>query len=69
MTTHSPDLVAVTWRKSTYSGSTVECVEISDDIPGTVPVRDSKAPHGPKLTFSTPSWSAFVTSVKEGGQP
>ncbi|RLV10531.1 DUF397 domain-containing protein [Streptomyces griseocarneus] len=53
----------MTWRKSTYSGSTVECVEITNDLPHAIPVRDSKSPHGPKLAVPTPAWSAFVTHV------
>ncbi|WP_217189648.1 DUF397 domain-containing protein, partial [Streptomyces buecherae] len=33
---------------------------------GTVPVRDSKNPHGPALAFDTSAWSAFVAGVKAG---
>ncbi|WP_320775797.1 DUF397 domain-containing protein [Streptomyces sp. CRN 30] len=60
----SVDLSAVTWRKSSYSNSDGgACVEVSDDLPTLVPVRDSKSPHGPVLIFPARDWSAFVTAV------
>ncbi len=53
------------WRKSSYSGAGDEkggdnCLEVADNIPGTVPVRDSKNPHGPALAFPVAAWAAFV---------
>ncbi|MGP3986800.1 DUF397 domain-containing protein [Streptomyces sp. 3N207] len=63
----SLDLSAVTWRKSSYSNPDGgACVEVSDDFATAVPVRDSKDPHGPVLTFAAYGWSAFVTAVKDG---
>ncbi|MEU1485668.1 DUF397 domain-containing protein [Streptomyces sp. NPDC005752] len=63
----SLDLNAVTWRKSSYSNSDGgECVEVSDDFASVVPVRDSKNPHAPALTFAADGWSSFVSAVKEG---
>ncbi|MFF2731722.1 DUF397 domain-containing protein [Streptomyces sp. NPDC058008] len=63
----SLDLNAVTWRKSSYSNSDGgECVEVSDDFAAVVPVRDSKRPHGPALTFGTNGWASFVSAVKDG---
>ncbi|MFD4875060.1 DUF397 domain-containing protein, partial [Streptomyces sp. NPDC058420] len=47
MATTGPDLSTAVWRKSSYSNSSGgECVEVRDDLPGLVPVRDSKVPHG-----------------------
>ncbi|MFD0339573.1 DUF397 domain-containing protein [Streptomyces sp. NPDC127117] len=61
------DLSAATWRKSSYSNSDGgECVEVSDDFAATVPVRDSKNPHGPALVFPAGGWSSFVAAVREG---
>ncbi|UNZ16945.1 DUF397 domain-containing protein [Streptomyces sp. 891-h] len=61
------DLSAATWRKSSYSNPDGgACVEVSDDFASIVPVRDSKAPHGPVLTFAADDWSLFVTAVKAG---
>ncbi|WP_425573016.1 DUF397 domain-containing protein [Streptomyces blastmyceticus] len=31
---------------------------------GVVPVRDSKDPHGPALSFSVSAWRSFVTGAK-----
>jgi hypothetical protein len=53
------------WRKSSYSNSDGgSCVEVLDGHPTGVPVRDSKNPHGPALTFRRGAWSAFVTDLK-----
>ncbi|WP_338146544.1 DUF397 domain-containing protein [Streptomyces boncukensis] len=55
------------WRKSSYSNQEGgECVEVADNIPGVVPVRDSKDPQGPVLAFSAPGWAGFVRAVREG---
>ena len=36
------------WRKSSYSGSNGgACVDVADNLPGIVAVRDSKDPDGP----------------------
>ncbi|MQS39161.1 DUF397 domain-containing protein, partial [Streptomyces katsurahamanus] len=48
-----PDLSAATWRTSSYTNSDGgNCVEISDDYTGVVPVRDSKRRSGPVLMLS-----------------
>jgi len=55
------------WRKSTHSGGDGgDCLEVADGNPTLIPVRDSKNPHGPKLIFQTPAWSAFVADLKRG---
>jgi len=51
------------WRKSTRSGLSNNCVEVADNLPGRVLVRDSKDPSGPILTFSPKAWAAFTASV------
>ncbi|MFJ9415379.1 DUF397 domain-containing protein [Streptomyces sp. NPDC101227] len=68
---NSPDLSSATWRKSSYSNPDGgDCVEVRDDLPGLVPVRDSKEdPHGPALVFSAAGWSSFVTAVKDAELP
>ncbi|MET7947382.1 DUF397 domain-containing protein [Micromonospora sp. NPDC005324] len=59
------DLAGTTWRKSTRSGgSGGDCVEVADNLPGVVGVRDSKDPTGPALTFAPATWAAFVSGVK-----
>ncbi|MFF9477987.1 DUF397 domain-containing protein [Streptomyces sp. NPDC014733] len=58
---------AATWRKSSYSdASGGNCLEVADGIPGIVPVRDSKRPEGPALTFQAASWARFVGGVNGG---
>lgn len=55
----------MTWRKSSYSGNNgTDCVEVVDDVPGVVPVRDSKRPNEPHLTIPAGAWSVFVESLK-----
>ncbi|MFI7100100.1 DUF397 domain-containing protein [Streptomyces sp. NPDC050161] len=63
------DLGAARWRKSSYSnGDGADCVEIADNLPGLVPVRDSKAaPGGPALMIPAGAWHQFVTAVKADG--
>ncbi|HUY45810.1 MAG TPA: DUF397 domain-containing protein [Streptosporangiaceae bacterium] len=59
-------LDGATWRKSSYSGSNGgACIDVADNLPGIVAVRDSKDPHGPNLTFSPAEWRTFITSVKK----
>jgi hypothetical protein len=52
------------WFKSSHSGNGGECVEVAANLPGTVPVRDSKDPHGPALTFTAAGFAAFVAHLK-----
>jgi hypothetical protein len=58
------ELIGATWRKSTRSGTQGECVEVADNLPGVVGVRDSKDPSGPVLTFDPRAWRAFVTGTR-----
>ncbi|WP_319351568.1 MULTISPECIES: DUF397 domain-containing protein [Streptomyces] len=57
---------AAMWRKSSYSnGDGGHCVEVADNVPGLVPVRDSKLPDtGPVLLLTAHAWAPFVTSLK-----
>ena len=55
------------WRKSTYSNDQAgSCVEVLDGYPTGVPVRDSKAPHGPALLIPPTGWSSFIAALKAG---
>jgi Domain of unknown function (DUF397) len=58
---------SVIWRKSSYSGSNGGgCVEIADNLPGVVAVRDSKDPGGPVLAVTPDAWRAFTAAIKSG---
>ncbi|MFI1156731.1 DUF397 domain-containing protein [Streptomyces sioyaensis] len=64
------DLSTTQWRKSSYSsGASDNCLEVSDNHPGVVPVRDSKTPQSPALVFPAAGWTAFVDAVKGGQLP
>jgi hypothetical protein len=51
------------WRKSTYSGSEANCVEVGNAA-DQVRVRDTKDRQGPALTMSTSAWHQFMTRIK-----
>ncbi|MHA7956278.1 DUF397 domain-containing protein [Streptomyces sp. L500] len=60
------DLTRAIWRKSTHSGNGTDCVEVADQFPGAVPVRDSKRPNGPVIVVPATAWSAFVDQIHSG---
>lgn len=57
------------WFKSSYSGNGGDCIEVAANLVasrGVVPVRDSKNPHGPALTFASDAWARFVSAAQRG---
>lgn len=61
------DLSRAVWQKSTRSGSNGgQCVEVAQNLPGMVAVRDSKNPDGHKLVVSPAHWRAFAADVRAG---
>ncbi|MYV53065.1 DUF397 domain-containing protein [Streptomyces sp. SID3212] len=56
------------WRKSSYSSDNGgDCLEIATNLPGIIPVRDSKAPEGPALMLTPAAWNAFVAFARATG--
>ncbi|MGW1804111.1 DUF397 domain-containing protein [Streptomyces sp. NPDC002078] len=59
------DLSEALWFKSSYSnGDGGNCVEVAPNIPGCIPVRDSKTPSGPVLLLTPTAWTPFITALK-----
>ncbi|MFI7577191.1 DUF397 domain-containing protein [Micromonospora sp. NPDC049497] len=58
------DLTGARWRTSTRSSSNGgNCVEVADNLPGVVAVRDSKDRTGGTLTFPVTAWRSFLGHV------
>lgn len=56
-----------TWRKSSYSANSGNCVEVS--ARDNVAVRDSKQDGtGPVLEFTAAAWRVFLAAFKDGGR-
>ncbi|MFE4670565.1 DUF397 domain-containing protein [Streptomyces sp. NPDC056716] len=47
-----------------YSGGNNECVEVADNAPALVPVRDSKRPTGRGIVFTPGAWAAFLDLMR-----
>ncbi|MFE9368652.1 DUF397 domain-containing protein [Streptomyces sp. NPDC006711] len=61
------DLDIARWCRSSYSnGDGGNCVEVAHNLPGVVPVRDSKVLGGPAIVIAARAWTSFVTGVKDG---
>lgn len=53
-----------TWRKSSYSGSQTNCVEVGNAA-GLVKIRDTKDRRGPALTVNVDVWRRFTKEIKD----
>ncbi|MER5459074.1 DUF397 domain-containing protein [Micromonospora sp. NPDC002389] len=57
------DMTDARWRTATRSSNNGgDCVEVADNLPGRVLVRDSKDRAGGTLTFTPDAWRTFVTT-------
>ncbi|RLP94549.1 DUF397 domain-containing protein [Micromonospora sp. BL4] len=58
------DLTGAAWRKSIRSSAQGNCVEVADNLPGVIGVRDSKDATGPALWFRPDQWRTFVEATR-----
>ncbi|MBZ4322937.1 DUF397 domain-containing protein [Streptomyces huiliensis] len=64
------DLSVAAWRKSSHSYNDGSCVEIAEQFPDILPIRDSKAPERQPITVPRTAWASFVTAIAAtGGEP
>ncbi|MGH3568499.1 MAG: DUF397 domain-containing protein [Pseudonocardia sp.] len=67
MNTDSPTAqTSTTWRKSSYSTGTGNCVEVAP-VADRVVIRHSKHPAAGTITFPHHAWAAFVRDAPHGG--
>jgi len=52
-----------TWKTSSYSGNTDNCVEVK--LSGTVGVRDTKNRQGGQLTVTAAAWRAAIDQLRQ----
>ncbi|MDA2812185.1 DUF397 domain-containing protein [Nocardiopsis sp. RSe5-2] len=55
------------WHKSSYSGASSSCVEVSEGL--RTAVRDSRYRHLGHLDFPADEWARFLYSLKGGFTP
>lgn len=60
------NLPGATWRKSTFSNSQGNCVELACLPEGMIAVRNSRHPAGPALICTQAEIAAFIQSAREG---
>lgn len=56
----------LTWRKSSASNPTGNCVELAPLSDGGVAVRNSRRPAGPMLVYTRAEIAAFIAGVQAG---
>lgn len=61
-----PESPRARWRKAARSQGNGACVEVADNLPGRIGVRDSKDPTGGELWVAPDEFRAFLRGVKTG---
>jgi hypothetical protein len=52
------------WRTSTYTNNGGACVEVADNQPGIVAVRDSRDRGGPVLLLTPGQWRTLTSGLR-----
>jgi hypothetical protein len=60
------DLAQAAWRKATASQNNGGCVEVADNLPGIVAIRDSKHPGRGTHVVSASAFAAFIAAAQAG---
>jgi hypothetical protein len=59
-------LLKATWKKSSHSNPSGDCVEVAELADGQIAVRTSRHPGGLTLLHTRAVMAAFLQAVKEG---
>ncbi|MBX7269027.1 DUF397 domain-containing protein [Micromonospora sp. Llam7] len=58
------EMTGARWRTAARSSNNGgDCVEVADNLPGRILVRDSKARDGGTLAFTPDAWRTFVAGT------
>ncbi|WP_067542256.1 DUF397 domain-containing protein [Nocardia crassostreae] len=60
------DRSELSWRKSTFSNPSGNCVEVAELSNGLVAMRNSLDPQGSVLVYTRPEIDAFLRGAKSG---